>query len=136
MENEKTKKNSGDENKPVILAIDDSPDILRTLHLLLKDGYKVHTLSEPGKLKDLLNDLTPDLFILDYSMPELTGFELMPIIRSFPEHKNTPVIYLTSIRSADFYNLATRLGACDYIIKPINAEKLIDKIETHIRKGD
>jgi len=123
-----------DDGKPIILAIDDTPDILRMVHSLLKDKYKVHTLSEPGKMQELLANLTPDLFLLDYSMPELSGFDLMPIIRSFPEHKNTPVIYLTSIRSADFYNVATRLGACDYIIKPVDADTLHDKIEIHIKK--
>jgi len=123
---------TANDERPIILAIDDAPDILRTIHSILKDKYKVHTLSEPGKMKELLNDLTPDLFLLDYSMPELSGFDLMPIIRSFPKHKDTPVIYLTSVRSADFYNIAARLGACDYIMKPINADKLRDKIGNHI----
>ncbi|MCL2820598.1 MAG: response regulator [Oscillospiraceae bacterium] len=134
MDKKASKKKHDDDNRPVILAVDDAPDILRTVHSLLKDKYKVHTLSDPVKLKELLTELTPDLFLLDYSMPEISGFELMPIIRSFPEHKNTPVIYLTSIKSADFYNLSTRLGACDYLIKPINAEKLREKIELHTKK--
>jgi len=121
-----------EDNRPIILAIDDAPDILRSVQLILKDEYKVHTLTEPGKLKDLLEDLTPDLFLLDYSMPELSGFDLIPIIRSFPKHLNTPVIYLTSVSSADFFNVATRLGASDYIVKPINAETLREKIKRHI----
>ena len=131
---EKKKKIPDEDGRPTILAIDDAPDILRTVHSLLKDEYKVYTLTEPGKLKEMLEDLTPDLFLLDYSMPELSGFDLMPIIRSFPKHKDTPVIYLTSIISADFYNLAVRLGACDYIIKPIIAERLREKIRSHIKK--
>jgi len=124
-----------DDDKPVILAIDDAPDILRTVQSLLKDMYKVHTLTEPGRLKELLASLTPDLFLLDYSMPELSGFDLMPIIRSFPEHKDTPVIYLTGVSSADFYNIATRLGACDYIIKPINTDTLREKVGRHIKRS-
>jgi len=123
-----------DDGRLTILAIDDAPDILRTVHTLLKDDYKVYTLTEPTKLKEMLADIKPDLFLLDYSMPELNGFDLMPIIRSFPEHKDTPVIYLTSIISADFYNLAVRLGACDYIIKPIIADRLREKIKSHIEK--
>jgi len=119
-------------DKKTILAIDDSNDVLLMVQLLLEDTYNVCTLSEPGKLKELLADLTPDLFLLDYNMPELTGFDLMPIIRSFSKHEDTPVIYLTAVRSADFYNVAIRLGACDYIMKPIDADKLRDKIENHI----
>jgi len=120
------------DKKPIILAIDDSVDVLLMLKLLLEDKYDVHTLTEPGKVKDLLADLTPDLFLLDYNMPELTGFDLMPIIRSFKKHKNTPVIYLTAVRSLDFFTVATRLGACDYITKPIDADKLSEKIEKHL----
>ena len=120
------------DTKLTILAIDDSIDILLMLQLLLEDKYNVCTLSEPGKLKDLLAELTPDLFLLDYNMPELTGFDLMPIIRSFPEHEDTPVIYLTAVQSADFFTVATRLGACDYVTKPIDVDKLCAKIEKHL----
>jgi len=123
-----------EEKKPVILAIDDAPDVLRMIQLLLKDRYKVHTLTEPAKLKDLLADLTPDLFLLDYHMPELSGFDLMPIIRSFPKHEQTPVIYLTSVRSADFYSVAARLGASDYIMKPVKVEILREKVARCLEK--
>jgi len=122
-----------EEEKPVIMAIDDAPDILRMVQLLLKDKYKIYTLSEPVKLKEMLETITPDLFLLDYSMPELTGFDLMPIIRSFPEHKDTPVIYLTSVSSADFFNVAVRLGASDYIIKPIKVDTLREKVAKHLK---
>ena len=125
--------NVDEDEKPTILAIDDAPDILRMVQLLLKDKYKVVTLSEPAKLKNLLEELTPDLFLLDYHMPELSGFDLMPIIRSFPKHSTTPVIYLTSVRSADFFSVATRLGASDYIIKPINVEVLREKVARNLK---
>ena len=134
MENAGKKVEKGEKNKPVILAIDDAPDMLKSVQFFLKDDYKVHTLSKPSKLKELLEKIKPDLFLLDYKMPELSGFDLMPIIRSFPEHRDTPVIYLTGVSSADFYNVAVRLGACDYIIKPIDADKLRDKVGKHIRE--
>jgi len=126
------KKEAAAKGKATVLAIDDSVDVLLMLKLLLEDKYDIHTLSEPGKVKDLLAELTPDLFLLDYNMPELTGFDLMPIIRSFKKHEDTPVIYLTAVRSLDFFTVATRLGACDYITKPIDADKLCEKIEKHI----
>jgi len=120
-----------DKEKPIILAVDDVPEILRMVHLILKDKYKVYTLAQPEKLEELLKTLTPDLFLLDYCMPELDGFDLMPIIRSFPELKETPVIYLTSVKSADFYSVAMRLGASDYIMKPVDADKLRETVGRH-----
>jgi len=131
MENSQKKETQTNNEKPIILAVDDVPEILRMVHLILKDKYKVYTLAQPEKLEELLKTLTPDLFLLDYCMPELDGFDLMPIIRSFPEHKETPVIYLTSVKSADFYNVAMRLGASDYIMKPVDADKLRETIGRH-----
>jgi len=120
-----------DDKRPIILAIDDVPEILRMIHLVLRDDYKVYTLSEPEKLEEILMDITPELFILDYIMPEMDGFDLMPIIRSYQEHSETPIIYLTSVKSADFYSVAMRLGASDYIMKPIDADKLREKVGRH-----
>ena len=131
MENSHKKETQTNNEKPIVLAVDDVPEILRMVHLILKDKYKVYTLAQPEKLEELLKTLTPDLFLLDYCMPELDGFDLMPIIRSFPEHKETPVIYLTSVKSADFYNVAMRLGASDYIMKPVDADKLRETIGRH-----
>jgi len=125
----------GEENeKPIIVAVDDAPDVLRMVHLLLRDLYKVYILPEPEKLENLLHTVTPDLFLLDYKMPELSGFDLIPVIRKFPELKETPIIFLTSVITADSLTVASRLGACDYIVKPINVETLREKVAKHIKK--
>ena len=123
-----------EEAKPVIIAVDDAPDILRMVHLLLRDIYKVYILSEPEKLETLLHTVKPDLFLLDYKMPDVSGFDLIPVIRSFPEHNETPIIFLTSVITADSLTVASRLGASDYIVKPINAETLREKVAKHIKK--
>ena len=119
-------------NKPVILAIDDSYDTLKAVYAVLQDKYKVYTLSKPKKLTELLQKIKPALFLLDYKMPELTGFDLIPIIREFNRHKDTPIIFLTSDATMDRLTAAVGLGACDYVIKPFKAEVLRDKIERHI----
>ena len=102
------------------------------VYLLLRDTYKVYTLSEPEKLNELLVGLTPDLFLLDYKMPTLSGIDLVPIIREFTKHKDTPIIFLTSEQATDFITEAIRLGACDFIIKPMKKEVLHEKIAKHI----
>jgi len=116
----------------LVLAVDDSPVILKTLASVLGDAYKVFTLPKSTKLKDVLQKLTPELFLLDYQMPELNGFELVPIIRSFEEHKETPIIFLTSIGTIDNVSAALALGACDFIVKPFNPDILREKIKKHI----
>ena len=118
--------------KMIILAIDDSPVVLKSLSSVLSDEYKVYILPKPTELETVLQKLTPDLFLLDYQMPELNGFDLIPIIRSFKEHKDTPVIFLTSQRTIDNVTAALALGASDFIAKPFNPDFLREKIKKYI----
>jgi len=123
-----------DGGKPRVLSVDDVPNILRAIDYALRDKYNVYTLSDPEKLKDFLQRITPDLFLLDYRMPGLSGFDLIPIIRAFPEHRETPVIFLTSIGTEENMKAAMELGACDYIEKPFEPKELRAKIEKYLRR--
>jgi len=117
-----------------ILAVDDSPSTLKTIISSLKDRYKVFTLSNPTQVKRFLQQVTPELFLLDYKMPELNGFELVPIIRSFEEHKDTPIIFLTSLGTKGNISVAAMLGAVDFVVKPFDSDTLHEKIAKHIVK--
>ena len=94
--------------------------------------YKVFKLPKPEMLESVLAQVTPDLFLLDYRMPGLSGFDLIPIIRRFEEHKDTPVIFLTSEGTMDHVSAAMALGACDFIVKPFQADMLCQKVAKHI----
>jgi PleD family two-component response regulator len=115
-----------------ILIVDDSPVILKSVSSVLSDTYKVFALPRPEKIRDVLQKLTPELFLLDYLMPEITGFELIPIIRSYEEHKETPIIFLTSEGTIENVSAALALGACDFIVKPFKPDILREKIAKHI----
>jgi len=121
-----------EERKLVILAIDDSPVLLKSVSAVLGAEYKVYTLPKPTELHKILQQITPDLFLLDYMMPEVNGFELVTAIRSYEEHKDTPVIFLTSIGTVDNVTAAIALGASDFIVKPFNPESLREKVARHI----
>ena len=118
--------------KRIILAVDDAPDILRTIHSMLHVKYKVYTLPKPDKLSKLLRDVTPNLFLIDYKMPTISGFDLIAVIREFPEHKDTPIILMTSEGTFDNISMAVDLGACDFIAKPFEMDVLRGKIERHL----
>ena len=115
-----------------ILAVDDSPIMLKNISSALRDEYKVFTLSNPTQVERFLKQVTPELFLLDYKMPDLNGFELVPIIRSFEEHKETPIIFLTSMGTKDNISTAAMLGACDFVVKPFDSSTLHEKIAKHI----
>jgi DNA-binding response OmpR family regulator len=116
------------QNKPIILAVDDSPGVLRAVNFALNKHYKVYTLNEPGKTKELLQRITPDLFVLDYMMPGISGFDLVNIIRSHAGHQATPIVFLTSEDAVETITTALSLGVDDYIVKPINDDILRSKI--------
>jgi PleD family two-component response regulator len=118
--------------KMKILAVDDAPVILKTISVALSNEYKVYTLSNPLFVEKFLEQITPELFLLDYKMPGLNGFELIPIIRKFEEHKDTPIIFLTSMGTNDYVSAAAMLGASDFVIKPFQGNVLREKIAKHI----
>ena len=118
--------------RPLILAVDDSPDILAAVSSVLSGRYRVFKLPKPTMLKNVLAQVKPDLFLLDYQMPELNGFECVPIIRSIEGHEETPIIFLTSAGTVDNISTAIALGACDFMVKPFNPDALRKKIAKHI----
>ena len=119
-------------NKPLILAIDDSPVILQSVWAILSDEYKVLTLTNPLDIDKVLQRQTPDLFLLDYQMPGMNGLELISVIREHDAHKDTPIIFLTSEGTLDNVTAALALGVRDYIVKPFKAETLREKIGKYI----
>jgi DNA-binding response OmpR family regulator len=120
------------DNRKIILAVDDAPNILKTVHSALRDKFKVYTLPKPENLENMLQGITPNLFLLDCKMPKISGFDLVPIIREFPAHKETPIIFLTSEGTEDHVTASVLIGACDFIIKPFNTDTLREKVEKHI----
>ena len=94
----------------------------------------MYTLTKSTELERVLQRLTPDLFLLDYQMPELSGFDLVPIIRNLEEHKDTPIVFLTSEGTIENLTAAIALGACDFVVKPFQPDVLREKIGKHIAK--
>ena len=120
-------------NKPLILAIDDNPSILKSINNALHNEYAVRTLAKPENLKMLLELITPDLFLLDCKMPVMHGFDLIPIIRDYTGHEETPIIFLTSEITVDNITVAINNGATDFIAKPINDDILREKAALHLK---
>ena len=118
--------------KPLILAVDDSPDILAAVASVLSGRYRVFKLPKPTMLKAVLQQVTPELFLLDYQMPELSGFDCVPIIRGIKGHEVTPIIFLTSEGTVDNISTAIALGACDFVVKPFNPDALRKKIAKYL----
>ena len=121
-----------EKNRPIILAVDDSPSILREINTVLKEQYIIYGLPSPENATELLETITPDLFILDYQMPAITGFDLVPVIRAIPKYEKTPIVFLTSEGTFNNLSKAIELGASDFLVKPIDPPSLREKIALHL----
>ena len=121
------------DDKPAILVVDDVSSMLRAIQYVLHDRYKVYMLSKSEDVMDFLRSKKPDLFLLDYLMPVLNGFDLIPIIRALPQHADTPIIVITTEGTINHVHEAMSLGASDFIVKPFKPKELTDKVARHLR---
>ncbi|HQU06939.1 MAG: two-component system response regulator [Ferrovum sp. 21-44-67] len=116
-----------------LLIVDDTPDNITVLGALLCPFYHIKIANNGSKaLKLAINPPVPDLILLDIMMPEMDGFEVIKRLKADVITKNIPVIFLTALTSADNESQGLRLGAVDYIYKPINPEITLTRIKNHL----
>jgi len=123
-------------SKPIILIVDDEPDILELIEYnLKKEGYQVYTASNGQQAVTEAKKVIPDLIILDIMMPKMDGIEACRMMRAMPEFKNTFMVFLTA-RSEEYSEIAGfNVGADDYIAKPIKPRALISRINAILRRN-
>ena len=119
--------------KPYILAIDDEQLNLELLRFILeRNEFCFKGVNNDERFFDLLDEQLPDLILMDVIMPKIEGFELCEKLKSFPQYKDIPVIFLTGKVSIKDKVKGFEVGGVDYVTKPFNEQELIARIETHI----
>jgi CheY-like chemotaxis protein/HPt (histidine-containing phosphotransfer) domain-containing protein len=117
--------------KKCILAVDDTPFFLTTLKKIMQDtDNKLICVSFAKDALKFLEKHHPDLFLLDIEMPEMDGYELAVKIREKGE--KAPIIFLTGNAKRENVVKAVEAGAADFIVKPVNKEGVLAKIERYI----
>ncbi len=112
--------------RPVVLVVDDNPDMRRYLHRLLSDRYQIRT-ADTGQGLDTLASPPADLILADV-ITHPGGLQLLHRIRANPALQATPVILLTARGDATSALQAIAASAQDYIVKPFSARELIARI--------
>jgi len=121
-------------HKHKIIVIDDEAKILRFVAANLKSlGYEVHPFVKAAEALEQLDIISPDLVLLDITMPDLDGFQVLKRIRSFSE---VPVIMLTARNNAHDKVLGLNSGADDYLTKPFSLEELFARVKAVLRRYD
>jgi DNA-binding NtrC family response regulator len=110
-------------NRSTILIVDDERTLARSIKLFLTDhGYDAEVAENGDKALELVDRLRPDLVFLDVSLPGMSGIEVLKRIKEYD--RNMAVVIMTAYGSIEGAVEAVKLGAFDYIKKPVDLEEL------------
>jgi two-component system KDP operon response regulator KdpE len=119
-------------NKPLILVVDDEPQILRVMRASLPArGYEVITALSGEEALDQIRKQMPDLIILDLAMPGMSGLE---VCRQVRELASVPIIVLSAKGSESDKIAALDQGADDYVTKPFAMGELLARVRAVLRR--
>lgn len=121
---------------PRILIADDQVDLLSLLKYTLEnEGFSVETASNGEEALACITSNPPDIAILDFMMPRLSGFEVTTKLRNDPLFEHLPIIILSAAATRDHKVEGLNLGADDFIAKPVDIQELMARIRMIMRRS-
>lgn len=118
-----------------ILVVDDEQDIVEFIHYNLKQaGYETATANNGDEAIRKAETFKPDLILLDIMMPEKDGLQTIQQLRRNPDLDSTIIIFLTALSDEKSEIEGLKMGADDYIAKPIKPELLLARLRTAMRR--
>jgi len=115
-----------------ILIVDDNISILKQISSHL-NGYEVLLAKSGMSALEICGKEKPDLILLDIEMPGMNGFDVIVRLKQNPSTEKIPVIFLTASDDSALEVKALKLGARDFITKPVEKNILIHRVELHLR---
>jgi len=117
-----------------VLVVDDIPvNLSLLLRMLDHTGFRVLVAKDGAEALQIANDILPDLILLDVMMPGMDGFEVCQILKAQPNTAEIPIIFMTSLTSLEDKIKAFKLGASDYVTKPIQRDEVLMRVRTHLK---
>jgi two-component system, cell cycle response regulator DivK len=118
-----------------ILVVDDSTTNVVLLEAILDEkGYQIETALNAREAYALIEKDAPDLILLDLLMPKISGFDFLEEIRKNQKTKNTPVIVVSALTDEENVEKIMKMGAIDFVKKPIDLQYLVEKVESVLKK--
>lgn len=119
--------------KKILLVEDNETIVMGLKYSLEQENFQVISALNVEKAKDILNQETIDLILLDVTLPDGNGFELCKYIK---QKLDVPVIFLTAQDEETSVVVGLDMGADDYIVKPFRTRELISRINSVLRRYD
>ncbi|HEX8905406.1 MAG TPA: response regulator [Longimicrobiaceae bacterium] len=125
---------AAEESKGTILVVDDNPDNVEILRAFLESrGYAVAVASEGREALAQMEQVRPELVLLDVMMPGMDGWQVCRTIKNHPElGAVTRVVMVTAKGAFEDKFEGLRSGADDYVVKPVDFKDLLEKVERNL----
>lgn len=124
------------ETLATILVVDDQPDLLDSLELVLElDGYRVHTAGDGIEALEVLESHAVDVILADIAMPRMNGYQLYERVRANPKWVAIPFLFLTARAMDSDIRYGKGLGVDDYLTKPFQPEDLLAAVQGKVKRA-
>jgi diguanylate cyclase (GGDEF)-like protein len=125
----------GQRDRMRVLVIDDDADFVAVAaEVLTREGIFVRSAHDATHLVELLDDVRPDLILLDAVLPRVSGWDAIRLVRTTPEHRDVPILFLTGRTDLASRVAAFDAGADDYLAKPLVAEELLARVRVRLER--
>ena len=120
--------------KQTVLIVDDRPENIRVLDVILRPHYEVKAALDGEKALAIARSTDPpDLILLDIAMPVMDGYEVCRVLKEDAGTADIPVIFVTGKSGVEDERKGFDIGAVDYIIKPITPTLVLARVKTHLK---
>lgn len=122
--------------QPVVLVVEDDPAQREVLAYNIRaEGYLVETADTGDEALLKIHEHAPDVVVLDWMLPNVSGIEICRQIKARPEMRRIPVIMLSARSEEDDRVRGLEIGADDYVVKPYSVAELLARIRTQLRRS-
>ncbi len=117
------------QTKKRVMIVDDDPEALALMDKILTDeGFELIKVSNATEVGLKAAQLSPDLILLDFLMPEINGFEVCTALRNNELTRGTPIMAVTCLTKEEDIERIFECGADEYLAKPFKADQLLEKV--------
>jgi len=120
----------------ILIVEDEEPIQILLSYNFESEGYRVRATAQGEEVARLVNEERPDLIVLDWMLPGISGIEVCRLLRTRPETRDIPIIMLTARGEENERVRGLATGADDYMVKPFSVPELLARVRTILRRAN